>query len=37
MAANTRIPRLSVDERQARGKKSRNQTPLSHPHRLDAG
>jgi uncharacterized protein (DUF2252 family) len=29
MAASTRVPHLSVDERQARGKESRNQTPLS--------
>jgi uncharacterized protein (DUF2252 family) len=29
MAANTRVQHLNVDERQARGKESRNQTPLS--------
>jgi hypothetical protein len=29
MAASTRVPHLSVDERQARGKEARNQTPLS--------
>jgi hypothetical protein len=29
MAASTRVPHLSVDERQAWGKEARNQAPLS--------
>jgi uncharacterized protein (DUF2252 family) len=29
MAARTRVPHLSVDERRARGKEARNQTPVS--------
>jgi hypothetical protein len=29
MAASTRVPNLSVDERRARGKEARNRRPLS--------